>query len=531
MYQIYPRSYKDSNGDGIGDLPGIIEKLEYLEWLGVDSVWLSPFYPSPMADFGYDVSDYRDIDPMFGTMKDFRRLLKEAHARNINVIIDFVPNHTSDEHSWFKESRASRTNAKRDWYIWRDGKPDGSPPNNWLSMFGGSAWKFDTGTGQYYLHSFLEQQPDLDWDNPEVRAAMLDNMRFWLDLGVDGFRIDAVSMISKDKRLRDDLTNLDYHKGSNPYQKLEHIYSQQGHRLFEYLRDMAELLKSYNKKFMVIEAYPEEGASPKEAKEYYQRYYERVDPSVAAPFNFEGILADWDAEYYGEFISEFQKGMHQDFVPVYCFGNHDQSRLATRLGRPAARLSAMLQLTLPGMPTIYYGEEVGMVDGTILPNQTQDPFAADRPELGLNRDPERTPMVWSPEYHAGFTTGKPWLPINKDYKHCNVNVQSGNPDSFLELYRSLLHLRRSSLALKRGGFRLLKLKGGVLAYRRMYGDESYLVLLNFQDRTHVIESDSVHGEILLTSHDRHLIGQQTDGTVRLEPHQGLIIHETTRSRQ
>ncbi len=311
MYQIYPRSFCDSNGDGVGDLPGIISKLDYLKGrpdsLGVDVIWLSPFYPSPMADFGYDVANHRDVDPVFGTLKDFKKLVADAHKRDIKVAVDFIPNHTSEEHPWFEQSRSSRDNNKRDWFVWAEPKPDGSPPNNWISVFGGPAWEFDEQTGQYYLHSFLKQQPDLNWRNPAVREAMLDNMKFWLDLGVDGFRVDAVAGLSKDKAMRDDPINPDFvpHSGQNPYEQLIHKYSAEGHELFEYLRDMAAVVKSYPQRFMVTEFYPDEdGDVPAETREY-MKYYEHVDATVSAPLNFEGITTEWDATKFRKIYPDF----------------------------------------------------------------------------------------------------------------------------------------------------------------------------------------------------------------------------------
>lgn len=534
MYQIYPRSFCDSNGDGIGDLPGIISRLDYLngapESLGIDVIWLSPFYPSPMADFGYDVSDYRDVDPRFGTLKDFKKLLQEAHARDIKVAIDFIPNHTSEEHAWFQQSRASRANAKRDWYVWADPKPDGSPPNNWVSVFGGPAWQFDETTGQYYLHSFLKQQPDLNWRNPEVREAMLDNMKFWLDMGVDGFRVDAVAGLSKDRMLRDDPINPNYrpHSGQDPYEQLIHEYSAEGPHLFEYLRDMAEMVKSYPRRFMVTEYYPDEdGNVPAETREYL-KFYTNVDPSVSAPLNFEGITTDWDMQAFRQHIDTFQRAMGDDYAPVYCMGNHDKSRLASRFGRPAARVAATLQLTTPGMPVIYYGDELGMIDGVIPAGKHQDPFAAHHDELiSLNRDPERTPMPWNNEPGAGFTTGKPWLPINHDHVVYNVESERYDEVSFWTMYRRLLRLRKQSVSLRHGNFTMLPAQGEVMLYRRESSRERYIVMLNFSASwADVALNVADAGETVFSTHpyDAH----EPKVAFRLRPYEAIVVEATQR---
>lgn len=348
MYQIYPRSFYDSNGDGIGDLPGIIEKLDYLagtpDSLNVNTIWLSPFYPSPMADFGYDISDYCDVDATFGTLDDFKQLVTEAHKRNLKVLIDFVPNHTSDQHPWFVESKKSRDNPKQDWYVWKDPGPDGSLPNNWLSTFGGSAWEFDQARGQYYLHSFLKEQPDLNWDNPEVRNAMKDAVRFWLDLGIDGLRVDAVLYVSKDPEFRDDPLN------PNPenweYATLLHKHSRRGPKLYVYLHELAETVKSYGDRFMITEAYFDVHGNINN----YLDFYNNLDPNVCAPFNFEGIHMDWEAEQFQSLVDAVQGALASSHEPIYCLGNHDQPRIASRIGKPESKAALVMLLTLPGMP-------------------------------------------------------------------------------------------------------------------------------------------------------------------------------------
>lgn len=526
IYQIYPRSFYDTNADGVGDLPGIIEKLEYLDGgrnsLGVDAIWISPFYPSPMADFGYDVSDYKNIHPLFGTLEDFDRLIEAAHDRTLKVMIDFVPNHTSDEHDWFVQSRSSRDNEYRDWYTWRDPAPDGGPPNNWLSVFGGSAWEFDERTGQYYLHSFLDKQPDLNWSNPEVRTAMADVLRFWLDRGVDGFRVDAVRWISKDKNLTDNPVNPEYNIDSNqdPYHSQLQINSKFGPDLFTYLDEMADVVERYDDAIIIFEDYPDAG--PEHMAQYID-FYEHVDPDVAAPFNYDGTQVGYDAMQLREFITNFQTALDGDFRPFYAFGNHDKPRLASRLGRDQARLIAVLQLTLPGLPVIYYGEELGMTNVAIPPGDVQDPFEIQQPGLGLGRDPQRSPMQWSTDMFAGFSQTKPWLPVATDSDEYNVAVESEDADSFLVLYRKLLHLRGVSTSLSHGTYTLLPQSNDtIFAYAREYNSERMVVILNVSDQPSTCDVADVNLLFLSTHTDRQL-GRLSESTITLRPHEAVIV--------
>ncbi|HEX3081806.1 MAG TPA: alpha-amylase family glycosyl hydrolase, partial [Candidatus Saccharimonadia bacterium] len=454
VYQIYPRSFYDSNGDGIGDIPGITKKLDYLgdgttDSLGVNMIWLSPFYPSPMADFGYDVSDYCNVDPIFGTLEDFKTLLEEAHRRSLKVMIDFVPNHTSDQHPWFAQSSASRDNARHDWYIWRDPGPDGGPPNNWLSVFGGSAWEFNSARGQYYMHSFLAAQPDLNWANPAVRKEMQQVIRFWLDLGVDGLRVDAVDWMAKDPQFRDNPPNPHYQPGVNdPYHEFSRDYSQDGPGLFFYLEEMAAVLKEYPDRFMVTETYPNRD----DIITSYLRIYHHYQTDVSAPFNFEGLLLPWKATDFKTFVDHFQGSLDPEHLPIYVLGNHDKSRLASRLGEAAARTAAMMLLTLPGVAFVYYGDELGLADTPVPPHRVQDPFEKRVPGLGLGRDPQRSPMPWSSTRYAGFSRTDPWLPVNPDYRTRNVQAEQSDPRSMLVLYRKLIHLRNFSPMLQYGAY-------------------------------------------------------------------------------
>ena len=435
IYQIYPRSYQDSNGDGIGDLAGIRQRLDYLQSLNVDAIWLSPIYPSPMHDFGYDVADYRGINPIFGTMDDFDALLDEIHARGLKLILDLVPNHSSDEHEWFIESRSSLDNPKRDWYIWRAPGPDGGPPNNWLSFFGGPAWTYDERTGQYYLHQFAKQQPELNYRHPDVMPAMLDNMRFWLDKGVDGFRVDVIWLMIKDKRLRDEPRNPDWN-GKEPFAKLQHIYTQNIPGIHDLVKKMRATLDEYNARTMVGEIYlPNEDL----VKYYGECREDGSFDECHLPFNFQLLLMPWDAQTVRKAVEAYEAVLPEGAWPNWVLGNHDQPRLASRLGQPQARVANMLLLTLRGTPTSYYGEEIGMENVDIPPELVQDPPAVNQPEIAhvVGRDPARTPMQWDTSPNAGFASEgvTPWLPLSKEYQQRNVRKQEEDPTSMLNLYQ------------------------------------------------------------------------------------------------
>lgn len=536
VYQVYPRSLQDSDGDGIGDIPGIVGRMDYLKSLAVNAIWLSPFYPSPMADFGYDVSDYCNVDSIFGKLEDFKHLLETAAQYEIKVIIDLVPNHTSDEHPWFQASRQSLSNGYSDWYIWRDGRFDDAgnrqPPNNWLdALTGRSAWEWDGERQQYYLHSFHAKQPDLNWANPLVREAIKKVMRFWLDLGVDGFRVDAVYWLAKDPLMRNDAVNKNYVEDRDPpYESLEHNNSSGWPAVYSHLNELASVLKEarYCQKtpFMVTEAYPERHNPVAD----YMAFYQGVDPHVAAPFNFEGVSLPWEARVWHRFLKSFHRALSNasnDGVASYAFGNHDKPRLASRIGSEAARSAAVMLLTLPGMAFIYYGEELGMTDVPIPPEKVRDPAALGAPAKGQGRDPARTPMQWTASPNAGFTeASEPWLPVADDYNITNVETQSQDPASSLSLYRTLGKLRSISDALRYGSIEVLELaEPNVLAYIRSLDGESLLTVINFADtpvKTSVeIETPLVLGVCLVSS---TLHSPKTDGkTISLLPHQAAVF--------
>jgi alpha-glucosidase len=493
IYQIYPRSFLDSNGDGVGDLRGVLSKLDYFSWLGVDAIWISPIFPSPMADFGYDVSDYTDIHPLFGGMSDMRALLDAAHARDIKVILDFVPNHTSAEHPWFQEARRARNSDKRDFYLWRDPGPNGEPPNNWLSVFGGSAWKWDERTAQYYYHAFLDQQPDLNWRNPLVREHMYAAMRFWLDQGIDGFRVDVLWHLIKDAEWRDNPVNPEYVPGQAPYNQLLPTYSTDQPETQQIVREMRALMDQYDERVLIGEIYL--------PIQRLVSYYGASGDGAHLPFNFQLITLPWNARQIAAAISEYEGMLPPDAWPNWVLGNHDQPRIASRVGLLQARVAAVLLTTLRGTPTLYYGDEIGMRDAVILPEDFQDPQGKN---IGISRDPSRTPMQWSDAPHSGFSTAQPWLPVGHDHTHCNVERQANERDSLLNLYRRLIALRRKEPALSVGSYRPLTGTGDAFGYvREADAGNRFLVALNLGPRPGVLPLSSVGaGEIVIATEAR-----------------------------
>ncbi|HXG39879.1 MAG TPA: alpha-amylase family glycosyl hydrolase [Candidatus Limnocylindrales bacterium] len=525
LYQIYPRSFQDSNGDGIGDLPGITSRLDYLTWLGVDAIWLSPTFPSPMADFGYDVADYCDVHPDFGTLADMDRLVEEAHRRGLRVLLDFVPNHTSDRHPWFLESRSSRDSPKRDWYYWRDPAPGGGPPNNWLSSFGGgSAWEWDERTGQYYLHSFLKEQPDLNWRNPEVRRAMHDVLRFWFDRGIDGFRIDVLWLLSKDPQLRDDPPNPDWRPGMPLASRTLRVMSADGPEMPEILAGLRAVADEYGDRVLIGETY----LPLERLVAYYGSPVEGGLRGVHLPFNFQLILLPWDPLRINEWIARYEAALPPGAWPNWVLGNHDQRRIATRVGRAQARVAAMLLLTLRGTPTIYYGDEIGMVDVAIPPERIVDPAGRETPEH--SRDPERTPMQWDDSPNAGFCPEgvEPWLPVAPDYRTTNVAAERDDPRSILSLHRRLIALRRAEPALCVGDWAPVAATPATLVYLRTFGERRLAVALNLTGEAAAVELPDLGGSrriLLSTGLDRD--GEPVGRRVVLRPDEGLLIGSTT----
>jgi alpha-glucosidase len=513
VYQVYPRSFQDTNGDGIGDFPGILSRLDHLVSLGVDALWISPIYPSPMADFGYDVSNYCSVHPIFGSLADFDRLVAAAHDRELKLILDFVPNHTSDQHSWFQESRSSRTTSKRDWYIWRDAKSDGSPPTNWLSEFGGSAWTLDDATGQFYYHAYLQEQPDLNWRNPEVQQIMLDVLRFWFERGVDGFRVDAIHHLFEDEQLRDNPVNKDWREGMSPSRRLTRTHTMDQPEVHEAIAAMRRVADTFPNRVMIGEAYL--------PVDRLVAYYGVDLTGFHLPFNFHLLSTPWQPTAVAALIEAYEAALPPGAWPNWVLGNHDRSRLASRLGLRQARVAAMLLLTLRGTPTIYQGEEIGMTDVPIPPERVQDPWERNVPGLGLGRDPERTPMQWEAGINAGFSATEPWLPIAPNASTVNVATQAADPASILSLYRTLIRLRRAEPALSVGDYRSGRADENVLSYERHHGSRRILMALNMSGDAQSL-TDIPASRVLVSTHlDR--ADECANGILFLRPDEGCVV--------
>jgi len=474
FYELYPRSFEDSNGDGVGDLRGITSKLDYLKELGVDAIWISPCFPSPQVDFGYDVSDYENIDPMYGTLVDFDNLGSEAKQRGIRIVLDFVVNHTSDQHPWFLDSKSSRTAAHRDWYIWRDGKSADQPPNNWVSLFGGSAWKFDATTDQYYYHYFYPQQPDLNWRNPAVKDAMFDVTRWWYKRGVSGFRLDAVETLFEDPALKDNpVTQPGKNAFGDPFEQDK--YNTKLPEVHDVLRGLREVADQYNA-VLIGEAYTSDIAE-------LNRYYGAGNNEVQLPMDF--MFGMIDKLSPAEFRKQIAAVNASSGWPAFVIGNHDRARSYDRYGDGVhndqiAKLMAALYLTLRGTPIMYYGEEIGMK--TTPPTRKEDvkdPIGVKGWPQEKGRDGERTPMQWNESVNAGFSTATPWLPVPPTYKKYNVTDEEKDPQSILEFYKSVLKLRHSNRALLDGSYVPINEDNtNVLSYLRIYKDEAVVVALN-----------------------------------------------------
>lgn len=523
FYQIYPRSFKDSTGNGIGDLQGVINKLDYLVDLGIDAIWLSPFYPSPMDDFGYDIDDYTDVDKMFGDLIIMDTLIEEAHQRNIKIVVDYVPNHSSDRHDWFIESSSSRDNPKADWYIWKNAKPDGSLPNNWGSVFGGSAWKWVDARQQYYFHQFEPSQPDLNWRNPGVKKAMLDVLRFWMQRGVDGFRMDVVYMIWKHPDMPDQPT-VDGAEGrgeSDIYGTQEQIYSMNYDGIHDVMKDIRATLDEFDERVMIGEIW----LNLEERLTYYGDGDE-----FHMPFNFSLLGSSdfvnpkqWSAEYVRKEVDAYEKALKDNQWPNYVLGNHDVQRVASRVGEEQTRLASMLLLTLRGTPTIYNGDEIGMVDGDIIEGDIHDP-QGHRLGLHMSRDFCRTPLQWDDSPLAGFSlveTDSTWLPVTHDYKTRNIKAQMKDASSLWSLVQQLLAFRKNSQAILAGRYQSLDSSEGCFVYLREHDDEQLAIALNFTNEMKQLTLP-FSGDILMTTHTNSN-AQLDDGVVILGANEGVII--------
>lgn len=488
IYEIYPRSFADSNNDGIGDLNGITSKLDYLKDLGVDAIWITPCYPSPQVDFGYDISDYTAIAPEYGTLADFDKLVAEAKKRNIRIIMDLVMNHSSDKHKWFLESKSSKTNPKRDWYIWRDGKAEGQPPNNWQSLFGHSAWKFDPTTKQYYYHFFYPEQPDMNWRNPELKKAMFDAVRFWLDHGVAGFRLDAIGTLFEDPNFPDNPVKEGVNVFGDP--NTEYKYNDKLPEVHDILKELRAVLDSYPGDRVLI------GECSEPSVEALSKMFGKNHDEIQLPMNFPlAFINKLSAPEFRKQILEWDKNPAGG-QPLYFFSNHDQVRHNIRYGDGTgkskdeiAKLMGTLLLTVRGTPILYYGEELGMENNNpTRVEDVQDPIGKLGWPKEKGRDGERTPMQWNDTANGGFSTSKPWLPVPASAKTYNVKSEEGDSNSILNFYRKLIHIRNTEPAMRSGSFELLNDSDpNILSYLRKSDKESILVALNMTDKAQKIK--------------------------------------------
>ena len=522
VYEDHLLSFRDGNGDGIGDLVGLTEGLDYLAGtLGIGAIWVGPCFPSPLLDTGFDVTNYTDIEPTFGDLEIFDNLVAEAHARGIKILADYIPNHTSDQHPWFIESRSSREDPKRDWYIWRDGRGPGEPPNNWISEVSGSVWEWDERTGQYYLHTHLKQQPDLNWRNPEVRAAMLDVLRFWLDRGVDGFRIDVAHILMKDPELRDNPPNPD--PVVNPFELQSPDYYSQLHVNDRMHPDLHGVLRDINR---VLASYPGERVAIGEVEALdwgrWAEFYGADLDELHLPFAFQLIETPWEAEALARTVGELEAALPDGAWPILTFGNHDRRRLATRIGREQARVAAIALLTLRGSPCLLYADELGMVDQDVPPERGRDTFVQ---YGGVSHDGTRTPMPWNGGYNGGFSTAAEedlWLPVAADYERINVEAQLADADSILNLYRSLLALRAGSAALREGTYAAHPASDAhCFCYWREADGERRLIALNMSGEERRLRL-GVSGRVAVSTH-RSRTGRAVAGDLSLAPNEGVVI--------
>ncbi|HEX7369536.1 MAG TPA: alpha-glucosidase family protein [Rhodanobacteraceae bacterium] len=528
IYQIYPRSFQDTNGDGVGDLPGIIARLDYIAGLGVDAIWIAPFFKSPMADFGYDIADYRAIDPLFGTLDDFDRLLAKAHTLGLKVMIDQVLSHTSDAHAWFRESRESRDNPKSDWYVWANAREDGTPPNNWLSIFGGSAWQWEPRRQQYYLHNFLVDQPDLDFHNPAVREAVLDNLKFWLERGVDGFRLDSINFCFHDAELRDNPPKpRDKRMGrgfsaDNPYAYQYHYYNNTRPENLAFLEELRTLLDQYPSATTLGEIASEDSLAT--MAEYTRAH------RLHMGYSFELLTDDFSATYIRDTVRA-QEAQMTDGWPCWAISNHDVERVLSRWGNGhtagamANQLTAMV-CSLRGSICVYQGEELGLTEADVPFEDLRDPYGIAFWPQFKGRDGCRTPMPWTDAPQAGFTTGKPWLPLPKEHFALAVSRQEQDPASTLHGFRTFMRWRAKHPALLTGSIKFLDTPEPVLAFIRETREETLLVAFNLSDTATRIDLAWPSRLRLLEGHGLREGAFENDQL--LLPGYGALFAQTTR---
>jgi len=523
IYQIYPRSFQDTDGDGVGDLPGIIERLDYVARLGVDAIWIAPFFTSPMADFGYDIADYRDVDPLFGSLADFDALLAKAHGLGLKVMIDQVLSHTSAEHAWFRESRQSRDNPKADWYVWADAREDGGPPNNWLSLFGGSAWQWEPRRGQYYLHNFLTAQPDLNFHHPDVRAAVLDNVKFWLDKGVDGLRLDAINFCFHDAQLRDNPPKpKDKRVGrgfspDNPYAFQYHYYNNTQPENIPFLEQLRALLDRYRDVAALGEISSEDSLATMAEYTSGRRLH--------MGYSFELLTDDFSAAYIRGTVQRLEAQMTEGW-PCWAISNHDVERVLSRWGdgHPSAPMANMLTAmlcSLRGSVCVYQGEELGLTEAEVPYEALRDPYGIAFWPQFKGRDGCRTPMPWRDDSHAGFSSGAPWLPVPEEHRVLAVSHQEQDASSTLNGFRAFMRWRRDQPALRWGEIRFLDTVEPVLAFVRSLGDEVLLVAFNLSGGEIALPL-ALPGTVSLVEGHGLPQGRVADGELRL-PGYGTVF--------
>lgn len=506
-YAIFPLSFQDSNGDGMGDIQGIINRLDYLRWLGVELVWLGPLYRSPMVDAGYDIADFGSIDPVFGTLEDFDCLVEQMHRFGMRLVMDFVPNHTSDQHPWFIESRQSRNSAKRDWYIWHDGKPEGGPPNNWIDNTKQTAWTWDPSTQQWYYHLFLNSQPDLNLRNRSVVEAIETGMRFWLDRGVDGFRLDSAMNLFEDVLLRDEPLGDELESG--PPGWMDHVFTSDRPETHSLIARFRRLLDQYDSRVFIGEV---------QAPLARQMHYFGInEPMLHMPFNTQIMKTEpWEARRIDAAIEQYLQLLPNKAWPNWVLGSHDVPRLASRLGQAQARVASLIMMTLPGTPFIYYGDELGLERSKFDPDDAKDPYE----RFGLGRDAERGPMPWDNGLNSGFTTRHPWLAIADNRSVANVESQMADPLSMLHLHRRLIALRTEHVGLREGGFEPAWGNDDFLAYYRANGSDRFYVAANLS-RIPVSVSLNDRGTVLVST--AMVRRGRVEGNIDLEPDEAVLV--------
>ncbi|MEW6989631.1 alpha-amylase family glycosyl hydrolase [Colwelliaceae bacterium 6441] len=535
IYQIYPRSFNDANNDGIGDLPGIINKLDYIASLGVDAIWISPFFKSPMKDFGYDISDYRDIDPIFGNLADFDELIAQAHQRGIKIMIDQVLSHTSDQHAWFLESRENTTNDKADWYVWADAKEDGTPPNNWLSIFGGVAWTWEPRRQQYYLHNFLTSQPDVNFHNPDVRAAVLDNIEFWLKRGVDGFRLDAINFCYHDAQLRDNPAKAKEDRQSigfdekNPYAYQYHYYNNTQDENLAFMEDIRTLLNKYPGSVALGEISSED--SLKTMAEYTQG-----NSRLHMGYSFDLLTDDFTAGYIQQVVESLEARV-SDGWPCWSISNHDVQRVVSRWGSTQnaeqnsdlAKMLYALISSLRGSVCSYQGEELGLTEADIAYEDLQDPYGITFWPQFKGRDGCRTPHPWQHDKNnAGFSEGKPWLPVSADHFAKAVDIQENNKNSVLNSFRHFSQWRKAHTALIQGDIKFIDSPEPLLTFNRLGNNKQLMVCFNLSSAKQVIKLSSLTTKPIEVLNDHQLIsGNIVDGELHLPPFASFYAYQIT----